>query len=51
MNTPEWNMAMINLLLSLKDKGHKINEVEADKVRWRLVFDPALTHRITVNDY
>ena len=32
-NSPEWNIAMINLLLNMKAKGHKINEIETNKVR------------------
>ncbi len=31
-NTPEWNMAMINLLLQMKAKGHKVNEIQINKV-------------------
>ena len=35
--TPEWNMAMINIMLKMKERGHKVNEQATDKVN--LVFD------------
>lgn len=31
----QYNLAMINFLLKMKDKGHKINEKEMDMVRKR----------------
>ena len=31
-NSPEWNMAMIQYLIDMKNHGHKIKEIETSKV-------------------
>lgn len=36
--TPEWEMAMLQYLLDMKQNGHKIKEVETNKVSWRRAF-------------
>ena len=33
--SPEWNLAMIKFLLKMKASGHKINEVQINKVSVR----------------
>ena len=32
-NSPEWNMAMIQYLIDMKNHGHKIKEIETSKVK------------------
>ena len=32
-NSPDWHLAMLQFLLDMKEQGHQINEVVANRVR------------------
>ena len=48
-NSPEWQVAMLQYLLDMKNHGHKVQEVSVDKVITITTYDLFLTRYIPIN--